>query len=66
MAISVQYRRGVESDTSRGDGDKWPAGESCFTFWLKYWLSVFSLYLFVDELEDASSERGELSDEGSF
>jgi hypothetical protein len=65
MHIGVQYRLGA-AGTGPGEGDKWLTRESCFTFWLSYWLSVCSLYLFVDELEDASSERGELGDEGSF
>ena len=64
MTVSVQYRLGVESGTSLGDGDKWPSGESCVTFWLGCCLSL--VCLFVEELEDASSGRGELGDEGSF
>ena len=54
MTVSVQYRLEPIRHQSRL-GRKWPTGEL-----------FLAKVLSVKELEDASSERGELGDEGSF
>jgi hypothetical protein len=61
MTVSVQYRLGAESDTGLGEARATNSQRE------RAQGVVYPLVsLFVEELDDASSGRGELSDEGSF